>query len=134
VIAPLEDVWVRSRVAPGREGAAAIERVGPLTPYLTQTIVEDAVAGGPGTSVRLELWGDDAGRLAQVRLRRRIALLAGSARKVVVMQRTNLPGAGAAFAVAQRPGSGRNLHMTLTGGTRVASPPAPPTPRRSVAR
>jgi hypothetical protein len=53
-----DGLWVRARVVPARQGAAAIERVGPLTPYLTQMIVEDAVFGGHGSSVRLELRGD----------------------------------------------------------------------------
>jgi hypothetical protein len=34
---------------------ATLVRVGPLTSYLTETIVEDALAGGPGGHVEIEL-------------------------------------------------------------------------------
>jgi hypothetical protein len=46
---------IRSRVLRASRSAAALERVGPLTPYLTQTIVEDALAAGPGSRVEVEL-------------------------------------------------------------------------------
>ena len=83
-VAAADGLWVRARVVPARQGAAAIERVGPLTPYLTQMIVEDAVAGGHGSSVRLELRGD-APRLTRLRLQRRVQLLAGGAVRVAVV-------------------------------------------------
>ena len=51
--------WIRARVVPASGVAGAIERVGPLTPYLTQTIVEDALAAGQGTTVLLDVrWAD----------------------------------------------------------------------------
>lgn len=91
MIAPVENVWVRSRVVPGHACVAPIERVGPLTPYLTQTIVEDATGRGPGTSVRLELWGAGAGHLTRLRLRRRVALRAGPSVEVAVVRRVDPP-------------------------------------------
>ena len=47
----------RVRVRLTREGApaSALERVGPLTPYLTETIVEDAIAAGQGSRLEIEL-------------------------------------------------------------------------------
>ena len=82
-----QGVWVRVRVAPARTDAAAIERVGPLTPYLVQTVVEDAVAGGRGTTVHLQLRDPAPGWSPSTlqRLRRSIQLLAGSEVQVALV-------------------------------------------------
>lgn len=44
---------VRSRVFPAAAGGGSLERAGALTPYLAQTIAEDAMHAGPGTRVEL---------------------------------------------------------------------------------
>jgi hypothetical protein len=68
--------WVRARVVSPRCDDSVIERIGPLTPYMTQTIVEDALAAGRGTTVHLELrWADSPHVLE--RLRWRVDLLTG---------------------------------------------------------
>ena len=46
---------VRASVLRAGHSSATLVRVGPLTSYLTQTIVEDALAGGPGGHVEIEL-------------------------------------------------------------------------------
>lgn len=141
------DVWVRSRVTPAREGSATIERVGPFTPYLTQTIVEDAMAGGPGTSVQLELWGDEVARLTILRLRRRVGLLAGSAIVRCVAPPIRLPAPERSVRGRARPalsalppggqqrGAGWGPRTNLPGKARVGSPSrATGTPLKTVAR
>jgi len=66
--------WIRARVVPGSGVSGAIERVGPLTPYLTQTIVEDALAAGQGTTVLLDVRWADPSALVEA-LRRRVEVL-----------------------------------------------------------
>ena len=66
--------WIRARVVPASGIAGAIERIGPLTPYLTQTIVEDALAGGQGTTVLLDVRWSDPSKLLES-LRRRVEVL-----------------------------------------------------------
>jgi hypothetical protein len=66
--------WIRARVVPASGVSGAIERIGPLTPYLTQTIVEDALAAGQGTTVLLGLRGADPSALVEA-LRRRVEVL-----------------------------------------------------------
>ena len=145
------DVWVRSRVTPAREGSATIERVGPFTPYLTQTIVEDAVAGGPGTSVHLRLWGDEVARLTILRLRRRVGLLAGCAVHIDIVRCIKPPirpptpdrsvrgyARSALSALppgGQERGAGWGPRTNLPGKARVGSPSrATGTPLKTVAR
>jgi len=69
-----ETPWIRSRVVPASGVSGAIERIGPLTPYLTQTIVEDALAAGQGTTVLLDVRWSDPSPLVES-LRRRVELL-----------------------------------------------------------
>jgi hypothetical protein len=81
---PADDApWIRARVAPPRAGGATIERVGPLTPYLTQTIVEDALVAGRGSTVLLEIRSDDSTQVLR-RLQRRVQLLTGHGIRVTV--------------------------------------------------
>jgi hypothetical protein len=54
--------------------SGAIERIGPLTPYLTQTIVEDALAAGQGTTVLIDVRWAEASALVES-LRRRVEVL-----------------------------------------------------------
>jgi hypothetical protein len=78
--------WIRARVVPPRCDHSVIERIGPLTPYMTQTIVEDALAAGRGTTVHLELrWADSPHVLE--RLRWRVDLLTGRGIRVAVRAR-----------------------------------------------
>ena len=81
----VEVPWVLARVVPAC-GASAIERVGPLTPYLTQTIIEDARAAGRGSTVRLEL-GQPASVEVMQAVRRRLQLLTGRDVRIAVRAR-----------------------------------------------
>jgi hypothetical protein len=54
---------IRARVVRAGLAAAALERVGALTPYLTETIVEDAFAAGPGSRLQVELSRPDGDHL-----------------------------------------------------------------------
>jgi len=82
---------VRARVRRGGHSSGTLVRVGPLTSYLTETIVEDALAGGPGGRVEIELTPTDSAHLLRT-LRRSLDALA--ARGVAVEVRT--AGAGRA--------------------------------------
>jgi len=66
--------WIRARVVPADGIAGAIERIGPLTTYLMQTIIEDAMAGGRGSTVLLDVRWEDPSQLLET-LRRRVELL-----------------------------------------------------------
>jgi hypothetical protein len=80
---PDEPTWIRARVLPPRCDDPVIERIGPLTPYMTQTIVEDALAAGRGTTVQLELRWPDSPQVLE-KLRRRVDLLTGRGIRVAV--------------------------------------------------
>ena len=54
-LAPHATPRVRVSVLRAGQSWATLVRVGPLTSYLTETIVEDALAGGPGGHVEIEL-------------------------------------------------------------------------------
>ena len=56
-------IW--ARVLRADPAAATLVRVGPLTPYLTETIVEDALAAGPGSRLQVELSRADGAYLLQ---------------------------------------------------------------------
>jgi hypothetical protein len=83
--AGLDAPWVLARVVPAC-GACAIERVGPLTPYLTQTIVEDARAAGRGSRVQLEVTQPTSLHVLET-VRRRLRLLTGRDIRVAVRRR-----------------------------------------------
>ncbi len=85
-----EAPWIRARVVPPCCDDSVIERVGPLTPYMTQTIVEDALAAGRGTTVQLELRWAEAPQVVE-RLRRRVDLLTGRGIRVAVRRRGGQP-------------------------------------------
>ena len=70
---------------------ATLVRVGRLTSYLTETIVEDALAGGPGGRVEIELSPADSAHLLRTL---RLSLDALAAHGIVVEVRT----AGAGWA------------------------------------
>ena len=60
---------VRASVLRAGHSSATLVRVGPLTSYLTETIVEDALAGGPGGHVEIELsWAEGTHVLRTLRL------------------------------------------------------------------
>jgi hypothetical protein len=80
---PVDAPWIRSRVIPPRRRESVIERLGPLTPYLTQTIVDDALASGRGSTVHLELMLADSLQLLEP-LRRRVDVLTGRGVRVVI--------------------------------------------------
>ena len=80
---------VRARVRRGGHSSGTLVRVGPLTSYLTETIVEDALAGGPGGRVEIELTPTDSAHLLRT-LRRSLDALA--ARGVAVEVRAARPG------------------------------------------
>ena len=69
-----EAPWIRARVVPASGVSGAIERIGPLTPYLTQTIVEDALTAGEGTTVLIDVRWADASAVVEA-LRRRVEVL-----------------------------------------------------------
>jgi len=69
-----EAPWIRARVVPASGVSGAIERIGPLTPYLTQTIVEDALAAGQGTTVLIDVRWADPSAVVEA-LRRRVEVL-----------------------------------------------------------
>ena len=75
--------WIRARVEPPDGIGGAIERIGPLTPYLTQTIVEDALSAGRGSSVLLDVRWTDATQLVES-LRRRVEVLTNRGIQVAV--------------------------------------------------
>jgi hypothetical protein len=83
MIPPDEAPWIRARVFPPRCDDPVIERIGPLTPYMTQTIVEDALAAGRGSTVQLELRWAESPQVLE-RLRRRVELLTGRGIRVAV--------------------------------------------------
>ncbi len=72
---------VRARVVRAGPSAPALERVGPLTPYLAETIVEDALAAGPGSRLRVELSRPDGTHLLRTL---RLSLDALAARGIAV--------------------------------------------------
>ena len=82
---------VRARVRRGGHSSGTLVRVGPLTSYLTETIVEDALAGGPGGRVEIELTPTDSAHLLRTL---RLSLDALAARGIAVEVRT--AGAGRA--------------------------------------
>ena len=95
MIHPDDAPWIHARVVPPHCDESVIERIGPLTPYMTQTIVEDALASGRGTTVQLELrWGESPKVLEQ--LRRRVDLLTGRGIRVAVSRREPKPKRSAA--------------------------------------
>lgn len=95
MIHPDDAPWIRARVVPPHCDESVIERIGPLTPYMTQTIIEDALACGRGTTVQLELrWAGSPQVLEQ--LRRRVELLTGRGIRVAVHQREPKPRARSA--------------------------------------
>jgi hypothetical protein len=65
--------------------SATLVRVGPLTSYLTETIVEDALAGGPGGRVEIELARADSTHMLRTL---RLSLEALAARGITVEVRT----------------------------------------------
>ena len=82
---------VRASVLRAGHSSATLVRVGPLTSYLTETIVEDALAGGPGGRVEIELTPTDCAHLLRTL---RLSLDALGARGIAVEVRT--AGAGRA--------------------------------------
>jgi len=82
---------VRASVLRAGDSSARLVRVGPLTSYLTETIVEDALAGGPGGRVEVELSPTDGAHLLRTL---RLSLDALAARGIAVEVRT--AGAGRA--------------------------------------
>ena len=80
---------VRARVLRAGDSSATLERVGRLTSYLTETIVEDALAGGPGGRVEIELSPADGAHLLRTL---RLWLDALAAHGIVVEVRTAGPG------------------------------------------
>ncbi len=63
-----EPIPVQARLVPGTGVDGAIERAEWLTPYVVQTIMEDALRGGPGTRLELTLpAAADEAALATVR-------------------------------------------------------------------
>jgi hypothetical protein len=87
---PDEAPWIRARVVPPHCDESVIERIGPLTPYMTQTIVEDALASGRGTTVQLEMRSPDPRHILE-HLRRRVDLLTGRGIHVAVRRGANPP-------------------------------------------
>ena len=83
---------VRARVRRGGHTSGTLVRVGPLTSYLTETIVEDALAGGPGGRVEIELTPTDCAHLLRTL---RLSLDALGARGIAVEVRTAGPWRGA---------------------------------------
>jgi len=86
ITAPDEVPWIHARVVPPHCDESVIERIGPLTPYMTQTIVEDALASGRGTTVQLEMRSPDPRHVLE-HLRRRVDLLTGRGIHVAVRRR-----------------------------------------------
>jgi hypothetical protein len=76
---------VRASVMRAGRSTATLVRVGPLTSYLTETIVEDALAGGPGGRVEIELSPMDGAHLLRTL---RVSLDALAAHGIVVEVRT----------------------------------------------
>jgi hypothetical protein len=87
---PDEAPWIHARVVPPHCDESVIERIGPLTPYMTQTIVEDALASGRGTTVQLEMRSPDPRHVLE-RLRRRVDLLTGRGIHVALRRRATRP-------------------------------------------
>ena len=83
---------VRARVLRPSRSSGTLVRVGPLTSYLTETIVEDALAGGPGGRVEIELTPTDSAHLLRTL---RLSLDALAARGIAVEVRTAGPWRGA---------------------------------------
>ena len=83
--------WIRARVEAADGSGAAIERIGPLTPYLTQTIVEDALSAGRGSTVVLDVRWDSPRQLLDA-LRRRVELLTNRGIQVMVRSGEDGPG------------------------------------------
>ena len=64
-----EPIPVQARLVPGNGAVGALERAEWLTPYVVQTIMDDALRGGPGTRLELTLpAAADEAALATVRL------------------------------------------------------------------
>ena len=80
---------VRARVWRGGHPSGTLVRVGPLTSYLTETIVEDALAGGPGGRVEIELLRVDGAHLLRSL---RLSLDGLAARGISVEVRAARPG------------------------------------------
>ena len=76
---------VRASVLRAGHSSATLVRVGPLTSYLTETIVEDALAGGPGGHVEIELTPTDSAHLLRTL---RLSLDALAARGITVAVRS----------------------------------------------
>jgi len=76
---------VRASVVRAGHSSARLVRVGPLTSYLTETIVEDALAGGPGGRVEIELSLAEGAHLLQTL---RLSLDALAARGITVAVRS----------------------------------------------
>jgi len=76
---------VRASVLRAGHSSATLVRVGPLTSYLTETIVEDALAGGPGGRVEIELSRAEGTHLLRTL---RLSLDALAARGITVEVRT----------------------------------------------
>ena len=83
---------VRASVLRAGHSSATLVRVGPLTSYLTQTIVEDALAGGPGGHVEIELSRVEGTLMLRTL---RLSLDALAARGIAVEVRTAGPWRGA---------------------------------------
>ena len=80
---------VRASVLRAGDSSARLVRVGPLTSYLTETIVEDALAGGPGGRVEIELLRVDGAHLLRSL---RLSLDGLAARGISVEVRAARPG------------------------------------------
>jgi len=76
---------VRASVLRAGHSSATLVRVGPLTSYLTETIVEDALAGGPGGHVEIELSQAEGTHMLRAL---RLSLDALAARGITVEVRT----------------------------------------------
>jgi hypothetical protein len=85
---------VRARVLRAGHSSGTLVRVGKLTSYLTETIVEDALAGGPGGRVEIELSPTDGAHLLRTL---RLSLDTLAARGIAVEVRT----AGAGWAAVR---------------------------------
>ena len=84
-LAPPVAPRIRASVRRAGDSSATLVRVGPLTSYLTETIVEDALAGGPGGRVEIELARAEGTHLLRTL---RLSLDALAARGITVEVRT----------------------------------------------
>jgi hypothetical protein len=93
---------IRARiVSPAGESSGALERTGWLTPYIAETIADDALRAGPGSHVELSVATDATGSL--VRTQRQFARL-GARDVLVTMRDDDRPAARAVHPTADAAG------------------------------